>query len=75
MTAHVVKFTTLAGGTWIEEIPGQLERTGAERVFRFDKNGFAEWASLADVQENGERARWYGFGSIRPATADDFIFC
>lgn len=66
----VVSFATIAGGVWIEVLDA-LERTGRERCFRFDKSGNAEYATLADLQENGERARWFGHAYKEK----DFVFC
>jgi len=59
----VVKFSTLAGGSWIEE--------DGNRVFRFDDQGRAEWAEYADLMSNNPAPRWYGFQS----TIKDFILC
>lgn len=68
--ATVLKFSTLAGGVFIEDLPGDHEeRTGAERCFRFDKEGRAEYAILKDLQENGERARFFG----HQFSASDFV--
>lgn len=51
---------TLEDGTLVlvekERHPG-LDRRG----FR-QRNGFYEWAHLADIEANGVRARFYGFG-------------
>lgn len=54
----LVSFATIAGGVWIEVLEA-MERTGRERCFRFDDAGNAEYALLADLQQNGERARWF----------------
>jgi len=53
----VLKFSTLLGGVFIEVLSDK--RTGEERCFRFDDKGNAEWASLSDVNANGERARFF----------------
>lgn len=56
----VAKFSTLSGGVWIEDAQdGGAERTGAERCWRFDKDGRAEYAILADISEN-PAPRWFG---------------
>ena len=65
----VVKFSTLAGGVWIE-VNALSERTGSERCFRFDNYGNAEYAFLSDLSENGDRARWYGHAYKQK----DFLF-
>lgn len=70
-TRPALKFSTVAGGVWVEDLPDSAERTGSERCFRFDAQGRAEWASLADLVENGERARWFG----HVYTAADFVLC
>lgn len=66
----VVSFSTIAGGVWIENFGG-MERTGRERCFRFDKEGRAEFATLYSLQNDGERARWFG----HVYTSKDFTFC
>lgn len=66
----VVSFSTLANGVWIEVLTG-MDRSGAERCFRFDKSGNAEYALLKDLSDNGERARWFGHAF----KAKDFVFC
>lgn len=72
MSAHVssagvvAKFSTIAGGAWIEERETPL---GTTRVWRFDDQGRAEWADLAALQAGN--ARWYG----HQFTAKDFILC
>ena len=60
MTDIVVKYSTLAGGVFVEVLPGDHTKyTGNERCFRFDKKGNAEYALFHDLKENGTRARWY----------------
>lgn len=66
----VAKFATIAGGVFIEDLPGDhVERTGAERCWRFDSEGRAEYALLADLQQDADRARWFG----HQYTERDFI--
>ena len=66
----LVKFSTLAGGVWIEVGPGE-DHAPDSRCFRFDPEGRAEWTRLADLREaDGRFARWFG----HCFTARDFIF-
>lgn len=67
----VASFSTVAGGVWVEDVPGREERTGSERCFRFDSEGRAEYAILKDAQERGEGCRWFG----HVYTSKDFILC
>lgn len=53
----VVKFSTIAGGVFVE-VAGE-ERNGNSRCFRFDKEGNAEWAALHDL-ERSPSPRWFG---------------
>jgi hypothetical protein len=66
----VAKFSTLAGGVWIEETPTPL---GTTRAWRFAKGFggtyFAEWACL-DSLNSGDN-RFYG----SQYTDRDFILC
>lgn len=56
-----VSIMTLSDGTVCLVEPQQ--RQGLDRrAFRQCGNGY-EWAHLADVSENGRRARWYGYAS------------
>lgn len=55
----LVKFSTLAGGVFIEVLDG-TEREGSERCFRFDAKGNAEWASYADLISTNPAPRWFG---------------
>ena len=68
--ALVVKFSTLAGGVFIEE-NGSDARSDADRCFRFDNAGRAEWATFGDLVRDASRARWYGFS----VPESQFIFC
>lgn len=54
----IVKFSTLAGGVFIE-VRDADEYAADDRCFRF-RDGFAEYAFHGDLVANGERARWYG---------------
>lgn len=62
----VAKFSTIAGGAWIEQEPTPF---GTTRVWRFDEVGRAEWACLEEVKSG--RARWFG----HQFTQRDFILC
>lgn len=55
----LVKFSTLAGGVFVEVLDG-TEREGQERCFRFDTKGNAEWASYADLISANPAPRWFG---------------
>ena len=56
----VVKFSTLAGGVWIEQ-RDEAEYGPRTRCFRFDSNGNAEWASYTELKDAPDFARWFGF--------------
>lgn len=64
----VAKFSTLAGGVWIEQAETPL---GTTRVWRFDGDGNAEWISLDILVEGDPAPRWFG----HQYTAKDFILC
>ena len=55
----LVKFANISGGVFIE-VTDAMERTGAERCFRFDPLGNSEFAYLSDLQGNNPAPRWYG---------------
>lgn len=57
--ALVVKFSTLAGGVFIEE-NGTPERKPEDRCFRFSAGGAAEYAAWGELMSDPDRARWYG---------------
>ena len=57
--AMLVKFSTLAGGVFIEET-GADERSPSDRCFRFDAAGHAEYAHFADLISNNPAPRWFG---------------
>jgi hypothetical protein len=64
----VAKFSTLAGGVFIEVVrDARLD----ERCFRFDENGNAEYAHYDDLMDRPSLARWYG----HVAKEKDFILC
>lgn len=65
----LVKFSTLAGGVWIEQ-RDEIEYSNSTRCFRFDAQGRAEWAPYGELASVGTRARWYGFW----AHANNFEF-
>lgn len=54
----LVKFSTLAGGVFIEV--ADAIREGQERCFRFDRNGNAEFAYYADLTSSNPAPRWFG---------------
>jgi hypothetical protein len=62
----VAKFSTIAGGAWIEQTETPF---GTTRVWRFDDKGRAEWACL-DMISDG-RERWFG----HQFTEADFTLC
>ena len=64
----VAKFSTLAGGVFIEQTPAS-EYLATDRCFRFDKSGNAEYAFYGELVKNGDRARFYG----HVYTAKDFL--
>jgi hypothetical protein len=55
----LVKFSSLAGGVFIE-VTDKMEYESSDRCFRFDAKGNAEYAFYGDLVANGERARYYG---------------
>jgi len=55
----LVKFSTLAGGVFIEDT-GADERRGSDRCFRFDSQGNAEYALFADLTGKNPAPRWFG---------------
>jgi len=65
----LVKYSSLEGGVFIE-VHDTDERKPTDRCFRFDKNGNAEYAVLADLVRNGARARWFG----HQFKETDFVF-
>jgi hypothetical protein len=70
----VAKFSTLAGGVWIEvrSTDAGPDHTPDARCFRFDEEGRAEYAWHSDLTDgDGTRARWYG----HQARAANFILC
>lgn len=54
----LVKFSTLAGGVFIEDT-GADERRSSDRCFRFDANGNAEYALFADLIGSNPAPRWF----------------
>lgn len=70
--AIVAKFSTLAGGCFIEQLPAVTEEySGRERCFRFDSAGRCEYAILADLNSGNPAPRWFG----HQYTEKDFVFC
>lgn len=66
----VAKFSTLAGGVFIEET-GKDARLPMDRCFRFDANGNAEFAYYAVLISNDPAPRWYG----HQCKEKDFVLC
>ena len=65
----LVKFSTLAGGVFIE-VTDKDEYSASDRCFRFDKQGRAEYAFHSELAGNNPAPRWYGHAF----TEKDFIF-
>jgi hypothetical protein len=65
-TNIVAKFSTIAGGAWIEQEPTPY---GTTRVWRFDDRGRSEWACLEMLKSGDDR--WFG----HQFTQKDFILC
>jgi len=65
----LVKFSTLAGGVFIED-NGTDARKDGDRCFRFDANGNAEYALLADLASTNPAPRWFGHAF----KASEFVF-
>lgn len=61
----LVKFSTLAGGVWIEVLPPTRESNPSDeyhrtdRCFRFDKEGNSEYAYYGDLISGNPAPRWY----------------
>ena len=55
----LVKFSTLAGGVFIEDT-GASERRASDRCFRFDANGNAEYAYYGELTSRNPAPRWFG---------------
>ena len=55
----LVKFSTIAGGVFIE-VKDADEYRPSDRCFRFDAKGNAEYAFFADLVGNDPAPRWYG---------------
>ena len=64
----VAKFSTAAGGVWIEENETPY---GTTRAWRFDEKGNAEWADLDDINSGNPKPRFYG----HQFKMKDFILC
>ena len=65
----LLKFSTLAGGVFIEDT-GADERNPSDRCFRFDSAGRAEYAFFADLISSNPAPRWFA----HLFTEKDFIF-
>lgn len=55
----LVKFSTLAGGVFIEDT-GADERRASDRCFRFDAQGNAEYALFSELLGSNPAPRWFG---------------
>lgn len=57
----LVKFSTLAGGVFIEIKNGdETDYQPNDRCFRFDKDGNAEYAFYSELTNGNPAPRWYG---------------
>jgi hypothetical protein len=56
----LVKFSTIAGGVFIED-NGTDDRKDSDRCFRFDDQGRSEYALYGDLISSNPAPRWYGF--------------
>ena len=56
----LVKFSTLAGGVFIEIADNSPEWKPSDRCFRFDAEGNAEWACYGDLAHANPAPRWFG---------------
>ncbi len=65
----LVKFSTLAGGVFIEET-NAATRKASDRCFRFDGAGRSEYAYFADLAGTNPAPRWFGHFF----TEKDFVF-
>lgn len=66
----LVKFSTLAGGVFIEVRSDKNEYSHSDRCFRFDAKGNSEYAFYGDLISNNPAPRWYGHSFKEK----DFIF-
>lgn len=66
----LVKFSTLASGVFIEQVPNEAEYTATTRCFRFDAAGNSEFAYYGELTGSNPAPRWYGH-QYKEA---DFIF-
>lgn len=55
----IVKFSTLAGGVFIEQ-RDEAEYGAETRCFRFTPSGYAEYAIYGDLVSANPAPRWYG---------------
>ena len=55
----LVKFSTLAGGVFIEVTTAD-QRQPSDRCFRFDEKGNAEYALFAELTGSNPAPRWFG---------------
>lgn len=65
----LLKFSTLAGGVFIEDT-GADERRDGDRCFRFDGQGNAEYALYGELVGHNPAPRWFGHAFKAP----DFTF-
>lgn len=67
----LVKFSTLAGGVFIEIKNGdETDHQPNDRCFRFDEDGNAEYAFYSELTNGNPAPRWYGHAF----KADQFVF-
>ena len=55
----IIKFSTLAGGVFIEQ-DDKPSYTPGTRCFRFDANDNSEFAYYGDLTSANPEPRWYG---------------
>jgi len=65
----LVKFSTLAGGVFIE-VTDKAEYEPQDRCFRFDAEGRSEYCFYGDLTSSNPAPRWYGHSF----TVKDFTF-
>lgn len=55
----LVKFSTLAGGVFIE-VTDNAEYQPSDRCFRFAEDGSVEYTTFRELETAPDFARWYG---------------
>lgn len=66
----LLKFSTLAGGVFIEQVAGDFDYLPTTRCFRFDAQGNAEFAYYACLKGDNPAPRWFGHAFKEK----DFVF-